>query len=140
MTTLSKLNEMAGSCGNYLRGTVEVAGKEFRIEADVNKTWLNIIDQDSRTESCVIDEDGDVISESGEHVTQDWSPDDWRELTKYAGAKPQTKEVDLKNGDAVTVKQDPCGDGWVIAGRQTGGHTGQIYDNGDEVTSEIEAV
>jgi len=48
--------------------------------------------------------------------------------------------VKLTNGDKIQVKQDPCGDGWVCDGRQTGNKTGQIYDNNDEVTEEISEV
>ena len=84
MKTIADLKPTVTACGTFLVGTVEVAGKEFRIEADIEKTWLSIIDDDSRQESCVIDEDGDVISESGECVTDEWTDADWSDLTKFA--------------------------------------------------------
>lgn len=70
------------SHGNYLKGIVEVAGEPFRIEADLDKTWLNIIDDNSRQESCVI-EDGCIISKSGEWVTEKWTDADWDALNRY---------------------------------------------------------
>jgi hypothetical protein len=84
MTTLKPLKNQVTSCGNYLIGAVEVQGKEYRIEADLALTWLSIIDGESRQESCLIDEDGDVVSDSGECVTSDWSDEDWKQLTAYA--------------------------------------------------------
>lgn len=84
MTTLKPLTSQVTSCGNYFIGAVEVKGKEYRIEADLEKTWLSIIDGESRQESCVIDEVGDVLSDGGECVTGDWSDEDWKALTSYA--------------------------------------------------------
>jgi hypothetical protein len=97
MTTLKPLKNQATSCGNFLVGAVEVQGKEYRIEADLELTWLSIIDGESRQESCVIDEDGDVISDSGECVTNDWTDEDWKNLpnipmpkeNNFCPAKPQ---------------------------------------------------
>ena len=64
------------SCGPVLRGQVEVAGEEFRIEGDLDKTWFSVIDENSRQESCVI-EDGYIVFKSGEWVTEKWTDADW---------------------------------------------------------------
>jgi hypothetical protein len=69
-----KFHEVASAHCNVLRADF----KGCRLEMDTEKTWLNIIDDESRCESCVIDADGDVISESGECVTNTWSDYDWR--------------------------------------------------------------
>lgn len=57
-------------------GRVEVAGEEFRIEGDLDKAWLNIIGDDGRQESCVI-EDGYIVHEGGEWITEHWTDEDW---------------------------------------------------------------
>ncbi len=80
MTTVKPLTDTVTACGNILRGIVEVQGRQFTLESD-GKTWLNIIDAAARSECCVIDADGDVISESGEYVTEAWSGGDWGMLT-----------------------------------------------------------
>jgi len=84
MKILAPLKPQVTACGTYRVGRIEVAGQEFRIETDRNRTWLSIIDEQGRQESCVIDADADVISESGEHVTTDWTDSDWSDLTKFA--------------------------------------------------------
>lgn len=84
MTTLNPLTNQVASCGNYLIGAVKVNEQEYRIEADLEKTWLSVIDAEGRQESFLIDEDGDVVSNSGECVTGDWSNEDWKQLTAYA--------------------------------------------------------
>lgn len=81
MTILKPLRNQLTSCGNYLIGHVEVSGREYRIETDLDKTWLNIIDDESRQESCLIDERGEVVTDSGEYITQDWNDQDWKQLT-----------------------------------------------------------
>ena len=86
MTPVKPLKNQLTSCGNFLIGHVEVNGNEYRIETDLEKTWLSIIDDEGRQESCIIDADGDVITDSGEYVTQDWSDEDWKALTAYARA------------------------------------------------------
>jgi len=55
--------------------------KGFRVEMNLDKTWLNIIDSESRCECCVINADGDVVSETGEVVTENWSDADWQNLS-----------------------------------------------------------
>jgi hypothetical protein len=67
-----KFHEVVSAHGNVFRADF----KGCRLEMNTEKTWLQIIDDESRCESCVIDEDGDVISESGEVVT-DWLDYDW---------------------------------------------------------------
>lgn len=83
MNTITPLKNRITACGNCLIGNVEVHGKEYRIEADLEKTWLSIIDEESRHESCLIDDDGDVISDSGEYITDGWTDKDWQELRDY---------------------------------------------------------
>ncbi len=80
MKTTSNLHEVFTSCGNVLRGIVQVNDRDYTIESD-GAEWLNIIDSEGRCENCVIDEDGDVIAESGECVTQEWTAGDWQDLT-----------------------------------------------------------
>jgi hypothetical protein len=87
MTTTKKLKETVTACGNVLRGSVEVGGKEFTVEADLGKTWCNIIDEVGGVEGFVVDVDGDVISASGECVTNDFRAEDWAALTEFVGAK-----------------------------------------------------
>jgi hypothetical protein len=70
-------HEVVSSCGNVLRAEF----KACRLEMDLEKTWLNIIDHESHCESCVIDADGDVVSESGETVTNHWTDADWASIT-----------------------------------------------------------
>ena len=70
-------HEVVSSCGNVLRAEF----KSCRLEMDLERTWLNIIDSESHCESCVIDADGDVVSESGEIVTNDWTDADWASMT-----------------------------------------------------------
>jgi hypothetical protein len=78
-----EFSEVVSSCGNVLRAEF----KRCRLEMNLEKTWLNVIDSESRCESCVIDADGDVVSESGEVVTNDWSDADWRIVTNAVGVK-----------------------------------------------------
>jgi hypothetical protein len=75
--------EVVSSCGNVLRAEF----KSCRLEMNLEKTWLHVMDSESRCESCVIDADGDVISESGEVVTNDWSEADWKIVTNAVGVK-----------------------------------------------------
>jgi hypothetical protein len=82
MNIKTEWNEVVTACGNVLRGLVEVAGKEFRLEMNLEKTHLQIIDQDSRCETCSVGEDGDVIADGGEFVTGDWTDSDWSDLKK----------------------------------------------------------
>jgi hypothetical protein len=70
-------HEVVSSCGNVLRAEF----KALRLEMDLEKTWLNIIDSESHCESCVIDADGDVVSESGETATNHWTDADWASIT-----------------------------------------------------------
>lgn len=86
MKTVNPLTDIVTACGNVLRGVVEVRNEQFTIETD-GKTWLNIIDRESRVECCIIDGDGDVISETGEYVTESWSSGDWGMLTVAVNAK-----------------------------------------------------
>lgn len=87
MTTVKNLHEVVSQCGNVLRGTVEVGGKEFCIECDTEKTHIQIIDQNGACETGDIDEDGDVIAQGGEFVTGEWNASDWSELTAFVGVK-----------------------------------------------------
>lgn len=84
MKIITPLKKTVTSCGTYLIGHVEVNGKQYRLEADIDLTWLNIIDDDGRQESCLIDEEGNVISDSGEYITQDWTDVDWKSLNTCA--------------------------------------------------------
>lgn len=86
MNLIKPFKNQVTSCGNFLVGQIEVAGQEFRIEANLELTWLSIIDDEGRQESCLIDAEGDVISDSGECVTEAWSAQEWKELTLYAKA------------------------------------------------------
>lgn len=88
MNVLNELHTTTTACGNVLRGSVEVFGKEFRVECDTEKTHIQIIAPDGAVETGEIDADGDVIAQSGECVTQDWTADDWTALTAFVGAKP----------------------------------------------------
>ena len=76
LTIISPLRPQYTACGTYLVGRVEVANEEFRIEADLDKTWFSVIDENSRQESCVI-EDGCIVFRSGEWVTDKWTDADW---------------------------------------------------------------
>lgn len=103
MKILSKLNEVATSCGNIRRGLVEVSGKEFRIECDLDYKSLTVIDEDSAGEGFEIDQDAAIVSINGEHVTGDWTDADWREFDAYIGApKRVTKYIAIDcNGTAL---------------------------------------
>lgn len=87
--TLSKMtfSETMSSCGPIRRAHATVAGKDYLFELNLEKTWLHIIDDAARCESCIIDEDGDVISDAGECVTADWTDRDWQALTDAVGVK-----------------------------------------------------
>ena len=87
MKTVRNLHEVMSASGPVLRGQVEVNGREFDLEADTDKTWLHITAEDGCMECCTIDADGDVVADSGECVTQDWTDADWDELTKVVDAK-----------------------------------------------------
>ena len=87
MNIVKNLTETVSQCGNVLRGMVEVSGKEFRVEVDVDKTHAQIITHDIRCETCTIDLDGDVIADGGEFVTDEWSHQDWTAFTDFVGAK-----------------------------------------------------
>ena len=93
MTTIKNLHEVVSQCGNVLRGTVEVGGKEFRIECDMDKTHIQIIDENGSCETGEIDADGDVVAQGGEFVTETWNACDWSELTEFVGAKKSPREV-----------------------------------------------
>jgi hypothetical protein len=86
MNTIEPLKKQVTSCGAFLIGRIETHGKGYRIEADLEKTWLSILDEESRQESCLIDADGAVISDSGEYVTDGWTDKDWHELNDYVKA------------------------------------------------------
>jgi hypothetical protein len=79
-------HRVMSSCGIIYRATASIASQDYRLDLDLAKTWMNIIDQDIRCESCAIDEDGDVISVSGECVSQEWTDSDWQTLTTAAAA------------------------------------------------------
>lgn len=76
LTITSPLRPRQTSLGTYLVGMVEVAGEEFRIESDLDKTWFSVIDNHSRQESCVI-EDGYIVHAGGEWITEQWTDEDW---------------------------------------------------------------
>jgi len=82
MTITSQFRPQQTSLGTYFVGRVKVAGEEFRIEGDLNKAWLNIIDSHSRQESCVI-EDGYIIHEGGEWITEQWTDADWNAMNLH---------------------------------------------------------
>lgn len=85
LSTVSKLQivfPLRNNGQDYLGGMVEVAGEAFRIKGDLAKTWLNIIDADGRQESCVI-EDGYIVHESGEWVTEHWTDEDWKAMNLH---------------------------------------------------------
>jgi hypothetical protein len=81
--TVSQLSTVMSSCGVILRGRFSVNGVEYRAEADENLSWLNVIDDDSRCMSFQIDEDKDVIFDSGEYLADSWTDEDWQELTNF---------------------------------------------------------
>ena len=81
MNTVIIFYETATSCGNIYRAHASVQGKAFTFEMDLNRSWVNIIDSDSRVESCAITEGEDVVSEGGEYVTENWTESDWKNLT-----------------------------------------------------------
>ena len=87
MKIVNKLHEVVSAHGNILRGDIEVSGKEFRVESDLAKTWVNIIDDSGSCEGFGVDEEGDVIAESGEFLTGDFQDADWSEFIKYLWAK-----------------------------------------------------
>ena len=78
MRVISKISDVVTSCGNVLRGTVEV-DREYCIEVDPDQGWVNIIDYSGRCETCN-SYDGDVVAEGGECVTSGWSDTDWSDL------------------------------------------------------------
>jgi len=93
MKTVRNLHSVVTSCGNVLRGTVEVKGQEYTIEAELGNSrpalnWVNIIDQDSRVEACIID-GKDVVSNGGEYVTEDWTDADWADFTAFVFWTPK---------------------------------------------------
>jgi hypothetical protein len=122
MTIVSELHEVVTAHGNALRGNIEVGGKEFRIETDEEKTHIQIIDNDSCCETGEIDEDGDVIAKGGECVTQNWTSDDWTELTKFVGARSLGKSVN--EIDPAMVVMVECGENTLELTAQT------LIDNG----------
>lgn len=81
MKIKNNLVSVVTACGNVLRGSVEVNGRDFTIESDGEK-WVNIIDDKSSVEACVID-GKDVVVESGEFVTEDWTEQDWKQLSSF---------------------------------------------------------
>jgi len=82
LTITSPLRPQQTSLGTYFVGRVEVANEEFRIEGDLDKAWLNIIDSHSRQESCVI-EDGYIVHEGGEWITEEWTDADWASMNLH---------------------------------------------------------
>jgi hypothetical protein len=86
VSIITELHEVVAQCGNVLRGVVFVGGKEFRIETDLEKTRIQIIDSAYCCETGEIDADGDVITQAGECVTQEWHADDWTALTAFVAA------------------------------------------------------
>jgi hypothetical protein len=87
MTTLHNLHDVVTACGNVLRGGVQVNGRDYIIESD-GETWVNIIDDKSCCETCVID-GKDVIAEGGEYVTGDWTDADWTAFTAFVFWTPK---------------------------------------------------
>lgn len=81
MKTIRELKDTVTSHGNILRGIVQVKGEEYTIESD-GVTWVSIINSNCSCESCKIDGE-DVISSSGEYVTESWTDRNWKELNKF---------------------------------------------------------
>ena len=73
------LREVCTSHGNVLRGEY----KGMQVESD-GVTWVHIIDDDNggAVEVCEIDE-GNVVSVTGEIVTESWNERDWLDFTKF---------------------------------------------------------
>ena len=86
-----KFTETVTACGSVYRAEF----KKCRLEMGLDKTWLHIIDADSACEICIIDDDGDVISDSGEVVTSDWTEADWKLITEPIGVKQRLDTVNI---------------------------------------------
>lgn len=86
MKVIRQLNEVSSACGNVLRGSVEIGGEEFRLEANLTKTHLQVINEKSDCETFTVAYDG-ITAEGGEFITGEWTDADWQELTSYIGAK-----------------------------------------------------
>ena len=72
---VSHLKETATACGQVLRGTVLVSGKEYTAEATLDRSALWIIDHEtSLQDSFAWDEaEGAYIPDSLNGVTDEWS-------------------------------------------------------------------
>lgn len=93
LKTIHNLHDVVTACGNVLRGHIEVNGREYTIEAELGNErpaldWVNIIDNDSRCEACIID-GKDVVSNGGEYVTGDWTDADWKAFNAFVFWTPE---------------------------------------------------
>ena len=70
----SPLRETATSCGNVLRGTITVSGKEYTAEARLDRSALWIIDPDSSLQDSFAwdPEAATFIADSLNGVTDNW--------------------------------------------------------------------
>jgi hypothetical protein len=75
LQVVSPLKETAAACGNVLRGIVLVAGKEYTVEASIDKSVISIIDPEtSLQDSFVWDvESATYLPDSLNGVTDAWS-------------------------------------------------------------------
>ena len=71
-----KFTQTTDSCGPIFRAEF----KGMRLEMGLNKNWLNIIDDQSHCECCLV-EGVNVVSDSGECVTGEWSDADWTSVS-----------------------------------------------------------
>ena len=68
---------------DLLPASVKVLGEYFTLDVGLDNKSIKIIDCEGRCEVCVINEDGDVVSESGENLTEEWPDSEWKALTAF---------------------------------------------------------
>ena len=76
-----KLRKTSSSCGPILRGNLilNLNRGEFRIEAGVDKSWFQVISNDSACDTFERDGDSAEFSEESSHgVTDDWTEEDFQ--------------------------------------------------------------
>lgn len=78
MKTISALKETSTSCGNVLRGTILVEGKQYTVEASLDKSVIWIIDHETSLQNS-FEWDAEIrifVPSSLNGVTDSWKPED----------------------------------------------------------------
>ena len=81
--TTSEFSSVISSCGEILRGHFSINNQEYRAEGDIDRTWVNVLDEDSRCMALFFEEDGEIVFDGGEYLADSWTSEDWKKFVKF---------------------------------------------------------